>query len=354
MSPSAAALAKRVLRAGRRRMRQLLTTSTPVRAEPLRLERTLRVAVIGSGKAAEYHLHALRLIEGVSIACLANRGSDASRLVQQYRIPHYYPSVERLIASPDLFDAVIVAVIPEATPQVVRAVMALAKSALIEKPLALSVDEAMAVRDAASSDGRAVYAVGYNRRWYSSVTAVRDVVRVLGPLYAMTVDAPEDALKVLAKSGARGLDQRLVTNTSHALDLMTHFAGPAVEVVTLPRAKRLAEARVDYQAMLAFESGVTASFTSHWRSPGDWWMVLYGHDYRIDLDLRGNRAVVDHAGRRVVIEPSAHDLVAKPGVLRQNHAFLQAVARAGPVAPPLCSLSEALESLSLAARLMSR
>lgn len=339
--------AKRLLRAGRARVRSMLNKATRPRPEPAHLARPARVAVVGSGRAGEYHLEALSCLQGATIACLANRGgTTAATLRQRFDIPRYFPSIDELLRHDDLFDAAILAVSVGSTADVSARFIDRGKPCLIEKPLARSVSEATRLRALAADPG--AYAVGYNRRFYSSVRSAMDFVRALGPPYAMHVDAPEDALKVLARGTPVDLEERLVTNTSHALDLMTYFAGPAKEVVALPGRKLLGSARVDYLSLIAFQSGIHASFSSHWRSPGDWTMVLYGHDYKITIHLRQNTCQLEHGGRTISVPPAPEDLRVKPGVLRQDEAFLDAITAGRPAEAPLCSLDDAIESLRLA------
>jgi predicted dehydrogenase len=129
---------------------------------------------------------------------------------------------------------------------------------------------------------------------------------------------------------------------------MTYFGGTVTAVSTLPGRKLLGNARVDYLGLVAFASGVQASFSSHWRSPGDWSMILYGHDYRITIDLRRNACRLAQGGRSVEFPQAPEDAQAKAGVLRQNQAFLDAVTARQPVRAPLCSIDAAIEALRLA------
>lgn len=339
--------AARLLHEARARVAALLQRAKRSRPEIAGLARPARVAVVGTGKAGAYHLQALGRLKGATVTCLANRGrTDAPELRQRFGIPNYFASVDELLRHSDLFDAAIVAVSVESTADTAARFISAGKPCLIEKPLGLSVSEASRLRVLAADPG--IYAVGYNRRFYSSVQSAMGFVQALGPLYSMHVDAPEDALTLLAGRSPGEFERRLVTNTSHALDLMTYFAGSATRVVALPGLKRLGNARVDYLSLIAFESGIHGSFASHWRSPGRWAMILYGHDYRITIDLRQNVCQLEYGGQTQSVPQAPEDTDAKAGVLRQNRAFLDAVTEPRAIASPLCSLDDAIEVLRLA------
>jgi predicted dehydrogenase len=147
------------------------------RFEPRRLVGSVRVAMIGTGKAARYHLEVLEKIRGVRVTCIVNRGgSDPSLLMEQYAIPTCYVGVEKALANRD-FDAAVVAVTPSSTFAVSKTLLENDIHCLIEKPLGTTVEEASALSGAAIHSN-ATSAVGFNRRFYSSVIEAAEYVEV--------------------------------------------------------------------------------------------------------------------------------------------------------------------------------
>jgi predicted dehydrogenase len=313
--------------------------------EERRLERELRVGVFGTGKAGRYHLEALSRIGGAKLVCLVNRGrTDPAPLLGRYGVPEAFASVEEAIGSCSL-DAAIVAVSSVATAGVAARLMENRIACLIEKPLAVRLEDAAHLRDLAAKDPLP-HAVGYNRRWFGCVRSAHDWVRALGSPYSIHVEASEEAL-ALARGAKGGLEDRLLLNTTHFLDLFTLFGGAFESVGGLDRRKTLAGQPVDFVNLIRFRGGCSGSFVAHWRSPGARTATLYGPDYRIDIDLESRRSLL-RAGKKLLRSGgSDEDLLFKPGVYLQDFHFLDAVARRAPLAPPSATIEEGYETARL-------
>lgn len=313
------------------------------RFEERRLERELRVGVFGTGKAGDYHLDVLSRIGGAKVVCLVNRGrTDPAPLLARYGVPEAFASVEDAIGSCSL-DAAVVAVSSEATSSVAALLMENRIACLIEKPLAPRLEDAAHLRDLAAKDALP-HAVAYNRRWFGCVRLAHDWVRALGSPYSIHVEASEQALALGAKGG---LEDRLLLNTTHFLDLFTLFAGAFESLGGLERRKTLAGQPVDFMNLIRFRNGCTGSFVAHWRSPGGRTASLYGPDYRIDIDLESRQSLL-RAGKKLWRSGrSDEDLLFKPGVYLQDFHFLDAVARRAPLAPPSATIEEGYETARL-------
>jgi predicted dehydrogenase len=310
-----------------------------------RLERELRVGVFGTGKAGDYHLDVLSRIGGAKVVCLVNRGrTDPAPLLARYGVPEAFTSAEEAIGSCSL-DAAIVAVSSEATRSVAALLMENRIACLVEKPLALRLEDAAHLRDLAAKDPLP-HAVGYNRRWFGCVRRAHGWVGALGSPYAIHVEAGEEAL-ALARGAKGGLEDRLLLNTTHFLDLFTLFGGAFESLVGLERRKTLAGQPVDFANLIRFRNGCSGSFVAHWRSPGRRSATLYGPDYRIDIDLDSRQSLLRAGKKTWRSGGSDEDLLFKPGVYLQDFHFLDAVARRAPLAPPAATIEEAYETARL-------
>ena len=322
------------------------------RFEPRRLDGTVRVAMIGTGKAGRYHLEALEKIRGVRVTCIVNRGgSDPSSLMKRYAIPTCYVGVEKALAKRD-FDAAIVAVPPSSTLAISKDLFESDIHCLIEKPPGTTVEEASALCSAAVRP-KVTSAVAFNRRFYSSVLEAAEYVEALGAPYAIHVNSPE-RLEKIRKSGEpeETTRNRIVTNTCHSIDLFTAFAGEyeAVESVGSPR---YADGiRVDYAGSIRFRKGASGMFSSHWSSPGDRVVTLYGRDYKLEINLSRNRLTATHGKSVRMFRPGPVDWVFKAGVYLQDFQFLAAALTGAPVPAPFATLEQAFQTQRLAFALM--
>jgi predicted dehydrogenase len=323
-----------------------------MRFEPMRLDGTVRVAMIGTGKAARYHLEVLEKIRGVRVTCIVNRGgSDPSSLMQRYAIPTCYVGIEKALANRD-FDAAVVAVTPSSTLEISKTLLASDIHCLIEKPLGTTVEEASALCGAAVHSN-ATSAVAFNRRFYSAVLKAAEYVEALGVPYAIHVDSAE-RLEKIRKSGEpeEATRNRIVTNTCHSIDLFTAFAGEHEAVESAGSPRYVDSIRVDYTGSIRFRKGASGMFSSHWSSPGDRVVTLYGRDYKLEINLSRNRLTATHRKAVRRFRPGRIDWVFKAGVYLQDFQFLAAALAGAPVEPPFATLEQAFQTHRLAFALM--
>ena len=323
-----------------------------MRLEPRTLDGPIRVAVVGTGKAGQYHLEALERIRGVEVTCLVHRGgSDPSALMRRYGIPVCHVGIEKALSVRD-FDAAIIAVSRTSICEVATAFLDADVHSLIEKPLGETVDDAAALRECAARS-RATSAVGYNRRCYSAVLEAARYVDALGAPYAIHVESPE-RLAQIQKAGESPDETRLriVTNTCHAIDLFTVFAGEHEAVVSAGTSHTSGDVPVDYSALIRFRKGQTGQFSSHWSSPGDRVVTLYGRGYKLAIDMVRNNLTVMRSKNVKKIGPSRVDQTFKAGVYLQDSEFMTAALAGVPVSAPLASVEDAFQTQRLACDLL--
>jgi myo-inositol 2-dehydrogenase / D-chiro-inositol 1-dehydrogenase len=115
------------------------------------------IAVIGCGDVAVYrHLPAIAANAEVRLAICCDRELDrATAAASAFEADHATTDVDTVLSNPNI-DAVIIATPPWVTPQLSIAALACGKDVLCEKPMALSLDEAQAVRNAELQTDRIV------------------------------------------------------------------------------------------------------------------------------------------------------------------------------------------------------
>lgn len=122
------------------------------------------LAIIGCGDVAvTRHLPAIAANPDVRlVACCDTDLDRAIDVAGRFGIPTAVSNVEAVLEDPAI-DAVIVATPPWVTPRITRQAVLAGKDVLAEKPIALTLDEALAVRDAVTATGRIVQ-VGFVMR----------------------------------------------------------------------------------------------------------------------------------------------------------------------------------------------
>jgi predicted dehydrogenase len=312
--------------------------------------------MIGSGKAARFHLKALRHIDDVVVACVVDRGrSDARPLMARYGIDRHFSSLRKALDEVR-FDAAIVAVTAAETRGVTATLLDSGIACLVEKPLGVTVDEARELRDRARSVSCATF-VAYNRRFYSSVLAAQEFVRALGRPYSIHVEASEPLFALRKRLGEDALRNRLVLNTTHAIDMFTLFGGPVSEVSPIGYRRLVDGIPADFMCFLRFRGSGTGSFLSHWCSPGENEVRLYGNGYKLEINLKRNTLRAQVGKRKQKVSGSDIDILCKAGVYLQDLHFLRRVADGplgGPQLRPLASFEDGYRSLDLSIEILTR
>ncbi|MCJ7548347.1 MAG: Gfo/Idh/MocA family oxidoreductase [Anaerolineae bacterium] len=253
----------------------------------------LEVGVIGFGWHAAYaHMPAFRDVERAEIVAISRRSADRLALAQkEFGVPHAYTDWREMLDQVTL-DAVVVCTPQNAHVEPTVAALERGLHVLVEKPMALTSEDAQAMVRAAEKAGR-VLMVGYNGRGLPSWRAAKRVLAAgtIGPIrqidVAYSLDnrvwqdmRPSESLRgwidssAFAKAYVGDLMHRehwrhdtavsggtLVDVGTHVMDLMLWLAGaPPTQVVAF--AQPLGGGRasvVSAQARLA--NGATLSLT---------------------------------------------------------------------------------------------
>jgi predicted dehydrogenase/nucleoside-diphosphate-sugar epimerase len=138
-------------------------------------ERTTKVAVVGAGFIAEFHLEILRQTPLVELVCVVDGERERARsAARRWGVPHSAASVAELERG--AVDVAHVLVPPAAHAAVARALLERGIGAFVEKPLVLSASEARELAELARARG-AVLAVNHNACFHPTFVRLRERVQ---------------------------------------------------------------------------------------------------------------------------------------------------------------------------------
>jgi predicted dehydrogenase len=141
--------------------------------------RDFRIACIGAGFIMrDCHLVAYRQAGFNPVAIASRTPAHAQAVAQQYSLPRCYDSIEQLLDDPEI-EVLDIAVTPDAQPAIIREACQRNKQIrgiLAQKPLALSVAEALRCVEACEAAGITL-AVNQNMRYDQSVRALKDLLQ---------------------------------------------------------------------------------------------------------------------------------------------------------------------------------
>ena len=197
----------------------------------------IRVGVVGLGAVAGAHIDTFSRVKGAEVVAVCSRRShDADELQRRYGKPlRLFRTLEAMLA------ARVVDVVDICTPHPLHADAAVAaaragKHVMIEKPVALTMADALRIRDAVAAAG-VRSCVGFECRFSMHFSLVRSLIDkgLLGRVHLGEVDYFHGIGPDVAQFGWNVRKDwggsSLLTAGCHALDALLYFMGGAVEEV---------------------------------------------------------------------------------------------------------------------------
>lgn len=199
------------------------------------------------------------------------------------------------------------------------------KNILVEKPGGLTQLEINTLYQC-SLDNRCDVYIAYNRRFFSSVLAVRDLISVEGGATSFNFELTEWA-HIIEKIGKpkEVLNKWFLANSTHVADLAFFLGGKPKELASFVQGElKWHSAASVFSGAGISETGALFNYSANWESAGRWSVEVLTKENRyilrpmesLQVQKRGTIPCVD-----VEIDDSL-DRKYKPGLYKQVKAFL--------------------------------
>lgn len=316
-----------------------------------------RLAIIGSGEIAGFHVAAARQA-GFVVEHIAARPSSTTTksFAKRFEIPQVWEDPSDLIRESNLWDAVILAVQTEAMVPLLELAIETGKPILAEKPVGLTSGALSHLVDT-----RAPVMVGFNRRFYTPVQAASEFIKNGGPCL-MHLELPED-VPLDPKTSIRNL-RSVRLNSVHGFDLVNYLAS-GLTTLDVHHVQPVDEKRGGV-VVLKSARGDLCTISANWNAPANFSLVIDRDDERFELRpleygaiYRGMRVVEPttetpirkYLPQRVAeILPDQDSITFKPGFVAQCYALLDLIG--GTHSPIAAKLSDAKFALEIAELIM--
>jgi predicted dehydrogenase len=208
---------------------------------------------------------------------------------------------------------------------------------LIEKPGALYVEDLQELHELSNSIGSTIF-IGYNRRFYSSVTKLLTLVEEDGGVQSISFDFTEwsDSIAPLVK-GEGVKEKWVLSNSTHVIDLAFYIAGKPIELTTYVSGGLFWHTSGScFTGAGVTETNALFSYRSDWDSQGRWGVNVYSKNFSYSLcPLEGLSRISRNSvlSEKVELDDEL-DLEFKPGLYKQVQAFFDLKTK------DLCSLDE--------------
>ncbi|PZO79251.1 MAG: oxidoreductase [Mesorhizobium amorphae] len=255
--------------------------------------RSARIGCVGAGMImAECHLAAYKQAGFPVVAIASRTRANAEKVAERWDIPTVHETPEQLIED-ETVEIVDLAYPPDQQPALVRHALRQphVKAILAQKPLALSLDEAKALRDEAEAAGK-ILSVNQNMRYDQSMRVLKEIIDngELGQVVFAQIDM--HAIPHW-QPFLQQYDRLTLSNMSvHHLDVLRFLFGDPDEITTQARQ----DPRTTFEhtdgitvSTLRFPSGVLAlSLEDVWSGPRQ---EGYRDDQHIRFRVEGTQGV---------------------------------------------------------------
>lgn len=257
-------------------------------------QRPLRVALAGLGSMGRNHLRVLGGLDGVELVAVADPEPHVLAAAVATSAARGIADPAALVEVPEL-DALVIASPTRTHRELARAAIARGIAVLVEKPLAATVDEALAIVREAREAGVPVQ-VGHVERFNP---AVLELGRLLDEGWLSTVYAitSRRAGPFPARIRDVGVTVDLAT---HDVDIVSWIAGERPHRVYAEIARRIAAEHEDLLfGLLHFPSGTVAQLDVDWLTPAKRrQLVVVGEEGMFELDYLTQRLTFTRADVR--------------------------------------------------------
>jgi predicted dehydrogenase len=252
----------------------------------------VRLAPVGLGRWARVLARGAQRGDVIELASCFSRDEARRRAFQEeFGIPRSHDSWEALLADPEI-EGVIITTPNDTHRELITQALEAGKAAYTDKPIAHTLEDAVAIAAAADGAGQ-VFAVGHGSRRLAGHRVMRrwiDDGRLGDVSIVESNFSNERGLELTTDTwryfAAKSPGGTMIQLGVHHADSLQYLLGP-VRAVTA-HARRIhtkAEVPDAVLAILEFESGALGTIVAGWASPGVYTMSVQGTKANLFYDL---------------------------------------------------------------------
>jgi predicted dehydrogenase len=276
-------------------------------------ERPIRVALLGTGFIADFHLRALKSIPFIETVAVCDTNlARAQSVARRWQIANAHGSVEELLSA-SRPDVVHILLPPELHAGAAVACLTAGSHVLLEKPMALSSAECTQIEAAASATGT-VAGVNHNQQWHPAFLKAVEQIRLwrLGRIehVATFLSAPLRQLSAGQHEHwmFRHPGNIILEQAPHPLSQITRLLGAVDSASCVPSGHQILSTGSvffdTWQISLSCERGPAQMLLAFGRDHLEFSIQIIGQDATALVDLRRNTIQFHEKSR--FVEPFAY------------------------------------------------
>lgn len=286
------------------------------------------ILLVGSGPMAIEYAKVFKSL-GITPIAVGRGKTSAEKFTAETGLPVFLGGIDAWLAdaSNQLPDRAVVAVGEKWIGVTAKTLLGCGlRHLLLEKPGGHDADDIRSVYEMAVEKGAAVY-VGYNRRFYASVDAAKQIIVEDGGVTSFNFEFTEWGHMISTIEKEEGVkEQWFLSNSTHVIDLAFYLGGVPTEMSSY------SQGGLDWhQTASVFAgagrsaSGAVFSYQANWESPGRWGVEVLTRKHRLifrPLEKLQIQKIGSVAIEMLEIEDSL-DKDFKPGLYKQVEAFVE-------------------------------
>jgi hypothetical protein len=267
--------------------------------------------------AAEY-LRAASAVENLDIVAIYSRNKQtASTLAENFKVLKIASSIDDF-AKLNL-DFLIVCVPELATAGIIYEFSKLNVPLLVEKPVGLTLTDALAIESLAEAKNLPIFAA-LNRRFYgSSVSVLNELSTMSGKRFIQVNDQENTIAALAAGQPNEVVNNWMFANSIHIVDYISMVCR-GEPTILYKRIDFFNEVSYVVHANISFSSGDEALYTCYWNIPGGWSVNIStpSKTWQLSpLEVARSRELSDRNYKEFQAENL--DISYKPGLVRMLH-----------------------------------
>jgi predicted dehydrogenase len=310
----------------------------------------LKLGMIGAGNISKFHIEAFTSL-GAEIAVIAATPNsiNAKMAATKYKIPFVLQNWQEITSNQYKLDGFIVCTPPSITPNILKHLSLFGKPILVEKPISYNLQF---LKEIETFSAAPIY-VAYNRKFYESVTAIKNQIKDQEVFFNITI------IESSFMKSKENLKEIICGNSVHILNLCLHIFG---------------ELQVTDLQIMENDLGITGKFNNSSEKNVGSLQILFGVPKNSSIEIlannfRGYLSPIESLARFdsfKIIEPNEFDSVRryiptwskdtpsvvassahfKPGFLEQSKAFMKVCL--GGENNSLSNIDDAIKTLEIA------
>lgn len=235
----------------------------------------VKIGVIGAGRWGKNHIESLLRIENCSLSGLADPDPKTRLLAEKFKLK-YFPGYKAML---DFVDAVTVATPTDLHYSIVKGCLKEKKHVLVEKPIALKVEEARELGLLAEKYD-VILKVGYLFRFNAAVLKARELIKAIGDIQSITGRYVHSTKPPRKDSGV------ILNFGAHHFDTLSFLLQLRPKSIYCKKSNYFSPAREDVAVAIIDYADFFASLEFSWFHPEkkrDFWII--GSKEKLYLDL---------------------------------------------------------------------